>query len=736
MSKTILISNRLPITIKKNKHGFAYEKSIGGLATGLKSYHDGIDSVWIGWPGITSDGLKPAVIKKLNDELEEKYKCLPVFMSENDIEQFYHGFCNKTIWPLFHYFTNKAEYHDDLWAAYQMVNNRFFEAVASIIEENDTIWIHDYQLMLLPDMIRKRFPNNKIGFFLHIPFPSFEIYRLLVWRKQILYGLLGADLIGFHTYDYVRHFLSSVRRLLGYEHNLNKVTYEDRYVQVDAFPMGIDYDRFSKEYTTPQFEQEVQQIADSTKGKKIILSIDRLDYTKGIPKRLRAFDEFLWRYPEHKGKVRFHLIVAPSRVAVDTYEALRSEIAEMVSEINGKHGTVAWMPIWYYFQTFSQESLIALYKYSDVLLVTPLRDGMNLVAKEYIAARTDYDGMVVISETAGAASELGETVVVNANDITAIAEGIKTALDIPTDEKKEINRVLHKRLKRYNVHFWAEEFMKSLELFVKDPEQTLICDFNKNCSIIVRSYGNAKKRIIFLDYDGTLVDFEPIPQKAKPDTELKKMLSELVDDPKNTIVIVSGRDHITLEKWLGDLRMHMVAAHGLWMREKDGQWVKTATLDNSWKEKIANIMQVYVDRMPGALIEEKEYSLAFHYRQCEPNMVSVKLGEVRAALASAVQSMSLGIQEGSKVLEVKDQRIDKGQSASAFLHNNGYDFILGVGDDHTDEDLFAALPQEAYSIKIGMGNTRAKYRLKSWRSMRTLLKELTGNGGVETQKEV
>jgi trehalose 6-phosphate synthase/phosphatase len=736
MSKTILISNRLPITVKKNKHGFAYEKSIGGLATGLKSYHDGIDSVWIGWPGITSDGLKPAAIKKLNDELAEKYKCLPVFMSENDIEQFYHGFCNKTIWPLFHYFTNKAEYHDDLWAAYQKVNNRFFETVASIIEENDTIWIHDYQLMLLPDMIRKRFPNIKIGFFLHIPFPSFEIYRLLVWRKQILYGLLGADLIGFHTYDYVRHFLSSVRRLLGYEHNLNKVTYEDRYVQVDAFPMGIDYDRFSKEYTTQQFELEAQQIADSTKGKKIILSIDRLDYTKGIPKRLRAFDEFLWRYPEHRGKVRFHLIVAPSRVAVDTYEALRSEIAEMVSEINGKHGTVAWMPIWYYFQTFSQESLIALYKYADVLLVTPLRDGMNLVAKEYIAARTDYDGMVVISETAGAASELGETVVVNANDITAIAEGIKTALDMPTDEKKEINRVLHKRLKRYNVHFWAEEFMKSLVLFIKDPEQTLTCDFNKNCSIIVSAYGNAKKRIIFLDYDGTLVDFEPIPQKAKPDTELKKMLSELVDDPKNTIVIVSGRDHITLEKWLGDLRMHMVAAHGLWLREKDGQWVKTATLDNSWKEKIANIMQVYVDRMPGALIEEKEYSLAFHYRQCEPNMVSVKLGEVRVALASAVQSMSLGIQEGSKVLEVKDRRIDKGQSVSAFLQNGDYDFILGVGDDHTDEDLFAALPQEAYAIKIGMGNTRAKFRLKSWRSIRGLLRELTGNGGVETQKEI
>lgn len=725
MSKTILISNRLPVTVKKNQDGFSFEKSIGGLATGLKSYHEDIGSVWVGWPGITSDGLEPADKNTLRHALEEQYKCLPVFMSEHDIDQFYYGFCNKTIWPLFHYFTNKTEYHDDLWAAYQDVNNRFYEAVAPIIEENDTVWIHDYQLMLLPDMIRKRFPNIKIGFFLHIPFPSFEIYRLLVWRDQILYGLLGADLIGFHTYDYVRHFLSSVRRLLGYENNLNKITYEDRYVQVDAFPMGIDYDRFSMEYATEEFEKEVRQIADSTEGKRIILSIDRLDYTKGIPKRLRAFDEFLWRYPEYKGKVRFHLIVAPSRVAVDTYEALRSEIAELVSEINGKHGTVAWMPIWYYFQTFSQESLIALYKYADVLLVTPLRDGMNLVAKEYIAARTDFDGMVVISETAGAASELGETVVVNPNDITEIAAGIKTALDMSADEKREINRVLHKRLKRYNVHFWAEEFMKSLAQFDKDPERTLTCDFNKNCSIIVNAYNRAKKRIIFLDYDGTLVGFEPIPQRAKPDAELKAMLAELVEDPQNTIVIVSGRDHVTLENWLGDLKMNMVASHGLWHRGQDGKWVRTAELDNSWKERVMSIMQMFVDRMPGALIEEKEYSLAFHYRQCEPNMVSVKLGEVRAALSSAVQSMSLGIQQGKKVLEVKDGRIDKGQSAAAFLHDSDYDFILGVGDDHTDEDLFAVLPKEAYSIKIGMGNTRAKFRLKSWKSMRALLRELT-----------
>ncbi len=725
MSKTIFISNRLPVTVKKENQEIEYEKSIGGLATGLKSYHERSNSVWVGWPGITNEKLSSRDQKSIAKDLEKEYKCLPVFMSEEEIEQFYYGFCNKTIWPLFHYFSNKAEYDIDLWQAYVDVNEKFFKKTEPIIEENDTIWIHDYQLMLLPKMIKDKYPNTKIGFFLHIPFPSFEIFRLLVWREEILLGLLGADLIGLHTYDYVRHFLSSVRRLLGFENSLNRITYEDRYVQVEAFPMGIDYARFTKQYDTKQFHAEVRQITSNTQGEKVILSIDRLDYTKGIPERIRAFDNFLCENPEYKGKVRFHLIVAPSRVAVDTYEELRSEITELVGEVNGKHGTVGWMPIWFYFQSFSQESLIALYKYSDVLLVTPLRDGMNLVSKEYIAARTDFEGMVVISETAGAASEIGEVVVVNANDGDAISRGIKTALEMPREEKIAINKILHKRLKRYNVDFWAEEFIEAVSRAVKESEQKVTRNIDQNKALVADAYGKAKKRIIFLDYDGTLVGFKSIPQQAKPDPELKRILFNLVDDPKNTVVIVSGRDRYALEDWLGDLRLYMLAAHGLWRREQDGEWKMTAPLDNSWKEMISNILQMYTDRMPGALIEEKDYSLAFHYRQCEPDMVKMKLGEVRSALSSTIQSMSLGIQEGNKVLEIKDNRVDKGQSAAAFIYDQDYDFILGVGDDRTDEDLFNALPQDAFSIKIGMGNTHARFRLRSWKSMRELLKLLT-----------
>jgi len=725
MAKTIFISNRLPITIKRAEKGFSYDKSIGGLATGLKSYHEQSDSLWVGWPGIVSDDYTENEMGRIAHTLKKDYHCLPVYLSKSDIDLFYHGFCNKTIWPLFHYFNNKAEYKKEAWQAYKKVNTDFFSAVMPIVEDGDTIWIHDYQLMLLPAMIKEKFPDTKVGFFLHIPFPSYEIYRLMVWRDEILYGLLGADLIGFHTYDYVRHFLSSVRRLLGYEHNLNQITYDNRFIQVDAFPMGIDYQLFSKDNTSQQFEKEVKQIVDSTKGEKIILSIDRLDYTKGIPERIKAVDAFLTANPHYVGKVRFHLIVAPSREEVDTYESLRSEIAELVSEVNGKHGTVDWMPIWFFYQTFTQESLIALYKHSDVLLVTPLRDGMNLVAKEYVSARSDMDGMVVISETAGAASELGEAVVVNPNDCDAIAAGIKKALDMTLEEKNQINEVLHKRLKRYDIHFWAEEFLKVLNEATGKPEDMQTISIERDSSAIEKAYHKAKKRIIFLDYDGTLVGFQSIPQNARPDSELKRLLLKLAKDPKNKLVIVSGRDRHTLEKWLGDLDIQMLAAHGLWRREPDGSWITTAALDNSWMGTVANIMQMYVDRMPGALIEEKEYSLAFHYRQCEPYLVNVKLGEVREVLGSVIHSLSLSLQEGNKVLEVKDSRVNKGQSASVFIQNQPYDFVLGVGDDYTDEDLFAALPPDAYAVKVGMGATGAKYRLNTWRSMRRLLKVLS-----------
>lgn len=723
MSKIIFVSNRLPVTVKKTESDLQYSKSIGGLATGLKSYHEQGDSLWAGWPGISSNDLNEQDEKDIDQELREEYNCLPIFLSEEEIEQYYHGFCNETIWPLFHYFTNATEYNVDTWEAYKRVNQKFFDSIDPVIEPNDTIWIHDYQLMLLPQMIREKYPDTKIGFFLHIPFPSFEIYRLLIWREEILRGLMGANLIGFHTYDYVRHFLSSVRRLLGKEHNLYKVNYETYSVQVEAFPMGIDYDYFAKSSVQSDLSNEALEFIESTKSVQNIISVDRLDYTKGLPERIKAFKQFLIKYPEYHEKVRLNLIVAPSRVGVEAYDNLKREIEELVSAVNGQFGTLSWMPVWFFFRTFTQDDLIAFYRNSDVLLVTPLRDGMNLVAKEYIAARNDYKGMLVMSETAGAASELGEAVIVNANDYGAIAAGIKTALDMPDHEKIERNKMLHRRISRYNVKFWADEFLEALKNTTDSQVETKdVVDIKSEPSNVEKAYMETEKRVLFLDYDGTLVGFKPTPDQAKPDEELRQILRDLCADKRNTVVIITGRDRDVIENWLGDLDLHIIASHGLWLREPGGEWRMTMSVDNDWKESIRHVLEMYTDRTPGSLIEEKEYSLAWHYRQCEPEIGALKRNELREALLSITQSMSLGILEGNKVLEIKDTRMNKGHGAHQMLQGKNFDFIFGVGDDHTDEDLFDALPEDAFSIKVGSGNTHANYRLKSFRNIRQLLK--------------
>lgn len=723
MSKTIFVSNRLPVTVKKDQ-ALHFQKSIGGLATGLKGYHKQGGSIWIGWPGIPDEVLTENDKEIIYSELLAGHQCLPVFLHEEEIELYYNNFCNKTIWPLFHYFTSKAEYDIEAWEAYKYVNRKFYEAVRSVIEDKDIIWIHDYQLMLLPLMIKENFPDTQVGFFLHIPFPSFEIYRLLIWREEILRGILGADLIGFHTYDYARHFLSSARRLLGLDSSLNRISYEDRYVQVDAFPMGIDYGFFSRDGEGENLE-ETRDIISNNINLKMILSIDRLDYTKGIPERIKSFGLFLAQNPEYLEKVRLNLIVAPSRIEVDTYAQLKKEINELVSEINGKYGTFSWMPIWFFYRSFSQESLITLYKHADVLLVTPLRDGMNLVAKEYIAARTDYKGMVVVSETAGAASELGEAVVVNANDYNAIADGIKTALAMPLEEKIERNKLMHRRIQRYNVEFWAEDFLNTLKLSVIDSAQNIAQrNIEKNSQTLEQAYSMAQNRVLFLDYDGTLVGFNSLPDRAKPDEQLLKLLMELTNDPRNTVVLISGRERHNLAEWFRGLNLHIIASHGLWIRHPDQtDWTMTISLDNDWKDSVRNILELYTDRMPGSFVEEKDYSLVWHYRQCDPDMVGVKLSEVRETLLSMIQSSTLGIQEGNKILEIKDNRVNKGYTASNFIGHEEYDFIFAVGDDYTDEDLFSALPQSAYTVKIGVGNTNARYYLKSWISMRLILKK-------------
>ncbi len=719
--KLIIVSNRMPVTVEKKKGEIHFHQSAGGLATGLGSFYRSYNSIWLGWSGISSDRINRKERESITTKLANDFGSYPIFLSKKDVELYYRGFCNRTIWPIFHYFPQYAVYDKSLWESYKYVNKLFSNAVMKVAKPNDIIWIHDYHLMLLPMLLRKKLPNASIGFFLHIPFPSFELFRLIPWRKEILNGLFGADLIGFHTYDYVRYFLISAYRLLGYEHTYGQVIVGNRVIKVDAFPMGIDYAKFDKATLNPKVKREVKNIHKNVNDRKVILSVDRLDYSKGVLQKLDAFSLFLEKNPEYKGKVIFILLVVPSRTKVEHYRLLKRQIDESVGEINGKYGTLDWMPIWYLYRSLPFHRLAALYSVSDIALITSLRDGMNLVSKEFIATKRNRHGVLILSEMAGAVEELGEAIIVNPNNREEIAEALEKAMKMPIEEQISRNKIMQRRLQHYNVVKWANDFIDSLHK-VKEQEQKLYAKVltPEREDKLINAYVKSNNRLIILDYDGTLVPFAGSPEEAKPDSKLMKMLKAIANDKRNTLVIVSGRKKETLEKWFGKLNIGLGAEHGAWIKEKE--WDMIAPLRNDWKIRIRPILESYMDRTPGSFIEEKEFSLVWHYRKVNSELALTRARELKDDLLHLTTNLGLNVLEGNKVIEVRNIGVNKGRAVLKWLSKKDWDFVFAAGDDLTDEDIFAVLPKEAYSIKVGLGISQARFNVESIKDLRLLLK--------------
>jgi len=725
MERLLIVSNRLPMSAVKKGGSLGFKSSAGGLATGLGSLFNGMfEGKWIGWPGIARGKLNPDERNRMIREFERN-DFLPVFLSQSDIDNYYLGFSNRTIWPLFHYFTQHTVYRKDFWNAYVKVNRIFRDAVLGEAKAGDIVWIHDYQLLLLPRMLREKAPELTIGFFLHIPFPSFEVFRLLPWRREILEGLLGADLIGFHIYDYARHFLSSLSNRLGIEHSFGRIQIGHRIVKVDTFPMGIDYEKFARAGTDPKVTKEIGKNQAKLRGQKVILSVDRLDYTKGILQRLESFDCFLDKYPGYREKVTLILVAVPSRTKVEHYRQLKKDLDELVGRINGKYGAIGWVPVWYMYDFLSFEKLAALYRLADVCLVTPVRDGMNLIAKEYVASRTDGKGVLILSEMAGAAKELSEALIVNPNNVERIIDSIHAALKMPEKEQRKRNTLLQERLKQYTVEVWADDFMKRLSEVRRLGRELLSRRLDSRVKReIVERYRRSSRRLIFLDYDGTLKDFEMKPEDAIPDREILRLLIKLSDDRKNEILVISGRDKDTLGKWFKHFNIGLIAEHGVWIKERGGDWELSEHQGNYWKEDIRPILERYRERTPGSLIEEKDYSLAWHYRKSETGLGKLRAMELKDEILHFTANLGLEVLEGSKVIEIKNAGVNKGNAALKWISHEIYDFILAAGDDHTDEDLFQVLPDEAYSIKVGLPPTNAQYTVNTVQEFRSLLVEM------------
>ncbi len=717
MPRTLVVSNRLPVTVHAEGGTLEIRPSVGGLATGLQAVHERSGGLWIGWPGI-SGPLERSLVRRLVEQ-----RLVGVELSAEEIARYYEGYSNGVLWPVFHSFTGELPLDPGGADVYERVNQRFAEAVVEHHRPGDRIWIHDYQLLRVPALIRERIPDARIGFFLHIPFPSSEIFRVLPERVALLEGLLGADLVGFHTAGYMRHFSSAVLRVLGAWTDVDRVRWRGREVRVGVLPMGVDAASFAASAEAPGVADEVRALRAG--GVRLLLGIDRLDYTKGIPRRLLAYERLLQDRPDLRGRVRLVQVAVPSRTQVGAYRDFRTQVETLVGRIHGAFATADWSPIHYLSRGLSREEVVTLYRAADAMLVTPLRDGMNLVAKEFVAARTDGDGVLVLSEFTGAAAELAEALHVNPYDLAGTAAAYLRALEMPEDERRTRMAALRRRVVAYDVDRWAGTFLERLEAAGAAPPPELGASPAAAIREAVERIRRAPHAVLLLDYDGTLVPFAAAPELARPDPELRALLRDLASAPGREVHLVTGRGRENIERWLGDLPVGLHAEHGYWSRAAGGAWIGARPAAAPWRERVRHILDDFAARTPGSMVEEKTVGLAWHYRMADPDYGAAQAHDLMVHLSAVLTNAPVEVLPGAMVVEVRPQGVDKGAvvAAVATAAPPG-SLVVAVGDDRTDEDMFAALPPGGVAVHVGPAPSKAALRLRSVAEARAFLRAL------------
>jgi trehalose 6-phosphate synthase/phosphatase len=660
----------------------------------------------------------------LEQALAREPGIVPVFLEADVHQRFYDGFANRVLWPLCHTFPRLVHLDGKEWAAYRAVNEAFRDAILPVLEPGDVVWVHDYQLMLLPGLLRERVPDLAVAYFHHIPFPSLDVLRVLPdpWSKALLAGVLGADVVGLHTYDDVRKTLRAAEHLLDVDHAGGAVTRDGRVTLFDAFPIGVDFARWDGVADEPEVKAEAALLTAPLEGRHVVLSVDRLDYTKGVLNRLLAFETFLETRPEWRGKVTLVAIVVPSRLGVEAYRTMRTNIEEAVGRVNGRYSGLAWTPVVYRHRALDRSALAALYLRADVALITPLRDGMNLVAKEFLASRRDQDGVLVLSDTAGAARELGEAILVNPFHVDGIADAIGRALEMPEAERRRRCAHMRTRLQRYDVVRWGSE---QIERLADARRQTDALRARRlpagERERLIEDWRTAKRRLLILDYDGTLVPFARDPASAALDRPLRALLDRLGRPWSTKIVLVSGRDARTLGTWFAGLPVDLVAEHGARVRGADGTWTATPGLAPAVRARALEVMQVFADRLPGAFVEAKELSLAWHWRGADPDIGGARARELVEAVGNLGFGPDTQVVTGKKVVEVRESSAHKGTAARRWEAEGPWDIVVAAGDDETDEDLFRGLGPGAWTLRVGWGDSRAKYNLADVADLRALL---------------
>jgi len=720
----MIVSNRLPVSVKKVDGKLEYAPSVGGLSTALSSYVESGQARWIGWPGIAAEEITEEERAEITATLKKQH-CYPVFLTQKQIDGFYSGYSNGALWPLFHHLPIGSGDTPANWRIYKEVNKLYADETIRLSKVSNDVWVHDYQLLLVPGMLRVARPAQHIGFFLHIPFPGPGDLFQLDNANELLRGVLGSDLIGTHTTNYVANFLDCCQRAGIGVVAPRKVALPTRVVRVLDFPIGINYRKFAEASKSSAVTIEVNRLNWKYRGKKVILTIDRLDPTKGLVERLVAYRTLLAENPELRRKVVLVMQAMPSRTDVPEYKKLRIDVDNLIADINTAYATRSWQPVEAIFSPLPFEQYAALYQRADIAFITPIRDGMNLVAKEYLASHPDSDGVLVLSKTAGAAEELKDAILVDPTNPASLVKGLRKAIDVTPSSFVKRTLKMQRYLKRHTVDKWADSFITSLQTplpppthyftrsLIGSPERALVSDYHQ-----------AQKRLLLLDYDGTLQPLVRSPEDAKPSRQTLAALERLGNDNRNRVVVISGRDRATLTDWLGGLPITLIAEHGAFIKRPEWKtWHKMLGDAGLWKEAVRRLFDDYAAITPGARVEDKEQSIVWHYRNVSPFQAKKSIVLLKKELKELAKTNRLGVKEGHMVLEVNHLDISKGHALQEWLLKD-QDFVMAIGDDTTDEDMFAAAPLGAYTVKVGSGRSVAHFRVPNPASVHKLLRKL------------
>jgi trehalose 6-phosphate synthase/phosphatase len=714
----VVLSNRLPITLRRERGSLRADASSGGLVSALRPALHRQGGTWIGWPGVQLKG------RETRPQIDPAIELVPVLLSPTEVKRYYHGFSTRTLWPLFHSLPERAQFDRREWDCYEVVNRRFADAAETACRDGQLVWIHDYHLLRTAAPLRERVPDARLAFFLHIPFPPFDLFRVLPWSRALLEGVLACDLIGFHSPGYVSNFLDTAERLLGarIDRASGQVELGERTTRVAAFPLGIDYTAYEKlAHGAPR----------KTPTEQVILGVDRLDYTKGIPERISAFERFLELFPEHREKVVFIQLAVPSRDQVAAYQELKRSIDEHVGRVNGRFGTSTWTPIRYLYRSVSPERLSALYRDADVALVTPLRDGMNLVAKEFVACQVDDPGVLILSRLAGAAETMREALQVNPYDTDNVALKLHQALTMPVADRMDRITALQARERRRDVNQWLDGFLAS----ALEPRSRFRPTTEAEFDAWLGDYLRGRPLALFLDYDGTLAPIAGRPEEAAiPDPTLD-VLRRCAARNDTDITIVSGRSILDIGKRVGLDTITYAGNHGLEIHGPGVPDFVHADVRHFQGRAQTLAKALRALRVAGAQVEEKGASLTFHYRRVPkrrwPDAIArveaciLEAGfQARGALCAIEARPPIGWDKGHAVLHILRTRY--GPSWSQDWR------VIYAGDDSTDEDAFRSLQGLGVSFRVGgaRGSSRATRRLPNPEAIYTLLEWLAARPTV------